>query len=188
MTDQDLPPAGWHPDPTNDGQLRYWNGQSWTNHVHPIQSSSPNTSAKRHRATEQRAPGLIRTIFDFKLRADRVATIKIARFVYVAVSLATLLLWFGLVVVAFLAAASSGMPEFAAIGIIIFVAGAIAVVAFIAAVRVLLEFVLANTRTAQHTAYLVDHARHGSEPLRFNSHGADLDAGNNNSAADWSTS
>lgn len=176
MHDHDLPSAGWHPDPTNDGQLRYWNGQSWTDHVHPLQPSSPDTSAKQHRSTGQPAPGLIRTIFDFKLRADRVATVRIARFVYVTVSLAALLLWFGLVVVAFLAAASTGMPEFAVIGIIVFVAGAIVVVTFIAAVRVLLEFVLANIRTAQHTAYLVDHARHGSESLGFDSYGADLDA------------
>lgn len=159
MTDHDLPSAGWHPDPTNDGQLRYWNGQSWTNHVHPMQPSSPDTSAKQHRSTGQPAPGLIRTIFDFKLRADRIATIKIARFVYASVSLAALLLWFGLVVVALLAAASTGMPEFAVIGILIFVAGAIVVLTFIAAVRVLLEFVLATIRTARNTSVIVDLVR-----------------------------
>ena len=26
------PPAGWHPDPQNPTRLRYWNGQSWTDH------------------------------------------------------------------------------------------------------------------------------------------------------------
>lgn len=29
------PPAGWHPDPTTPGQLRYWDGAQWTEHVHP---------------------------------------------------------------------------------------------------------------------------------------------------------
>lgn len=28
-------PAGWYPDPTNPGQLRYWSGSTWTEHVEP---------------------------------------------------------------------------------------------------------------------------------------------------------
>ena len=27
-------PAGWHPDPSGAGQLRYWDGTRWTEHVH----------------------------------------------------------------------------------------------------------------------------------------------------------
>jgi hypothetical protein len=27
--------AGWHPDPTVPGQLRYWDGSRWTEHTHP---------------------------------------------------------------------------------------------------------------------------------------------------------
>lgn len=28
-------PAGWHPAPDRPGQLRYWNGQTWTDHYAP---------------------------------------------------------------------------------------------------------------------------------------------------------
>ena len=27
------PPADWHPDPTGEARLRYWNGSSWTHHI-----------------------------------------------------------------------------------------------------------------------------------------------------------
>lgn len=35
MTERSLPPAGWHPDPTNSENLRYWDGVAWTHHTHP---------------------------------------------------------------------------------------------------------------------------------------------------------
>jgi hypothetical protein len=35
-----LPPANWYPDPQTPGQLRYWDGQRWTQHVHPAQQPS----------------------------------------------------------------------------------------------------------------------------------------------------
>ena len=28
------PPAGWHPDPIGRARLRYWDGGSWTDHIH----------------------------------------------------------------------------------------------------------------------------------------------------------
>ncbi len=35
------PPANWYPDPQTPGQLRYWDGQQWTQHVHPAQQPAP---------------------------------------------------------------------------------------------------------------------------------------------------
>ena len=29
-----LPPANWYPDPKGESRLRYWDGSSWTEHVH----------------------------------------------------------------------------------------------------------------------------------------------------------
>ena len=31
----ELPPAGWHPDPDDPSQQRYWDGSSWTEHRAP---------------------------------------------------------------------------------------------------------------------------------------------------------
>jgi hypothetical protein len=30
------PPAAWHPDPHVPGQMRWWNGVQWTDHVQPV--------------------------------------------------------------------------------------------------------------------------------------------------------
>lgn len=30
-------PAGWYPDPQQQGQLRYWDGAAWTEHLAPAQ-------------------------------------------------------------------------------------------------------------------------------------------------------
>lgn len=45
-----LPPADWHPDPEDPGQLRYWDGTRWTEHVAPnpnapapVSASTPTT-------------------------------------------------------------------------------------------------------------------------------------------------
>ena len=34
-------PAGWHPDPQDPTQLRWWNGISWTDQVQPVPSPVP---------------------------------------------------------------------------------------------------------------------------------------------------
>ena len=38
-----LPPANWYPDPQTPGQLRYWDGQRWTQHVHPLEQPAQAT-------------------------------------------------------------------------------------------------------------------------------------------------
>ena len=35
------PDPGWHPDPSNPQQLRYWDGQQWTDHTAPAQPQAP---------------------------------------------------------------------------------------------------------------------------------------------------
>lgn len=40
------PPAGWHPDPEGNQQLRYWDGQQWTSATQPMpdsQTPAPET-------------------------------------------------------------------------------------------------------------------------------------------------
>jgi len=34
-------PAGWYPDPAGSGQLRWWDGVRWTEHVHPVPDAAP---------------------------------------------------------------------------------------------------------------------------------------------------
>lgn len=36
-----LPPAGWHPDPEDPAQLRYWDGSAWTDHRAPAVAAAP---------------------------------------------------------------------------------------------------------------------------------------------------
>jgi hypothetical protein len=33
------PPAGWHPDPHDPNQIRYWDGNAWTEHTQPAQNT-----------------------------------------------------------------------------------------------------------------------------------------------------
>lgn len=44
MNDQ-LPPAGWHPDPHGSPRYRYWDGRSWTDHYAPMQSAARAASS-----------------------------------------------------------------------------------------------------------------------------------------------
>lgn len=38
-------PAGWYPDPSNAAQQRYWDGNGWTEHVHPPVAAQPDENA-----------------------------------------------------------------------------------------------------------------------------------------------
>ena len=42
-TRDDLPPAGWYPDPTGTQAARYWDGARWSGHVTP----APLTPARK---------------------------------------------------------------------------------------------------------------------------------------------
>jgi hypothetical protein len=48
VTEQNLPTAGWYPDPSGSASLRWWNGVSWSDDVHPLPGapiSGPTTPA-----------------------------------------------------------------------------------------------------------------------------------------------
>ena len=48
-----LPPAGWHPNPENDQELRYWDGSSWTEHTAPVASKSPGAKTEKPSKTPE---------------------------------------------------------------------------------------------------------------------------------------
>ena len=39
----------WYPDPRSEAPLRYWDGESWTTHVAPLDLSRQLAEAKTHR-------------------------------------------------------------------------------------------------------------------------------------------
>ncbi|NEM91693.1 DUF2510 domain-containing protein [Galbitalea soli] len=41
----DLPPMGWYADPRVPRQLRWWDGQGWTNNVYMPDSNAPQWNA-----------------------------------------------------------------------------------------------------------------------------------------------
>jgi len=46
MDDHDRTPgAGWHPNPENPRELRYWDGNEWTDHTAPLSSEKTGSSA-----------------------------------------------------------------------------------------------------------------------------------------------
>jgi hypothetical protein len=45
--DEDLPPAGWFPDPDNPEGERYWDGEEWTNHVRSRRDAKAVADARR---------------------------------------------------------------------------------------------------------------------------------------------
>lgn len=51
------PPAGWHADPNGSGRLRYWDGQSWTDHYSPPQTSAVDNTALPLTASPRDIPG-----------------------------------------------------------------------------------------------------------------------------------
>lgn len=55
-------PAGWHPDPSGQPQLRYWDGQRWTDHVSPYPTAEQSAAdagqvaASEATASQQQQP------------------------------------------------------------------------------------------------------------------------------------
>lgn len=47
------PTAGWYDDPRDRGQLRYWDGQAWTEHVTPKQPATPSPTTPVFPGAEQ---------------------------------------------------------------------------------------------------------------------------------------
>lgn len=54
-----LPPANWYPDPQTPGQLRYWDGQRWTQHVHPGQGAQAGAPAEADAAGAGASAGAV---------------------------------------------------------------------------------------------------------------------------------
>ena len=66
MTDPNLPPANWYPDPNVPGQQRYWDGTQWTSHHMPVPppdsaTAIPQTSATAAATTIIPAPTAVAT-------------------------------------------------------------------------------------------------------------------------------
>lgn len=57
------PPAGWHPDPEDNKQLRYWDGQQWTSATQPMPAAQTPTletpEQKKDRKRQLVAIGII---------------------------------------------------------------------------------------------------------------------------------
>lgn len=48
-----LPPAGWHADPTDSTQLRFWDGKVWTEQIRPLPPAGPGGAPTTGPSPEQ---------------------------------------------------------------------------------------------------------------------------------------
>lgn len=160
MTKDSLPPAGWHTDPTNTDQLRYWDGGAWTSHTHPTADSAATSGAVPSTPPEQptsaNRSGFFSSLFDMSMKPHRTVTVDFARFLYIFISVAAVLGWLGISGALILLGYSEDTPEAVSLGFILLVIGWLVPLFISVATRVILEFMIANVRTALNTAILVD--------------------------------
>lgn len=50
-------PAGWYPDPSGSGGVRWWDGAQWTEHVSEAQQALPGAATERQQRSAARAMG-----------------------------------------------------------------------------------------------------------------------------------
>lgn len=178
-----LPPAGWHPDPTGTGQLRYWDGAAWTGSLRPEQTPhpapplfsgfdqpngpsdpAPAAAPARTDPGESTRPGLpheagfFRSLFDLSFAADRQVTVKFARVLYTLAIAGSVAAWLLVALLIFVIGAYEGDSIFAVWGVLHLLVGWVIPLLTVAGVRVLLEVMIAQIRTSQYTAQLVQHS------------------------------
>lgn len=181
------PPAGWHPDPVDPNQSRYWDGTAWTEQVRPITPPAPPSAtptpagdapplpkpgtrvpagaavpppsmrpgkAPVHPAAEV---GFFRSLFDLSFAPDRVVTISFARVLYLLAGIVSVIVWLvGALILFSLGENDSGFTGWAIAHLML---GWVGVLLTVVGVRVLLEVMIAQIRTSQHTAKIAQQTR-----------------------------
>ncbi|WP_198679382.1 DUF2510 domain-containing protein [Thermomonospora amylolytica] len=59
---------GWYSDPHGSGRLRWWDGQRWTEHVHPPE---PQQAPQPQQAQQPAADAVVADVRGYRLHADR---------------------------------------------------------------------------------------------------------------------
>ncbi|MGR4011001.1 DUF4282 domain-containing protein [Leucobacter sp. 1207-22] len=103
-----------------------------------------------------RETGFFRSLFDLSFASDRVVTVSFARFIYLLVSILSVLWWLvGTILLFTVGGQSSDLQFLQGIGVLQLVLGPVGVLLTIMFCRVALEVTIAQIRTSQHTAKLV---------------------------------
>lgn len=98
--------------------------------------------------------GFLRSLFDLSFASDRVVTVSFARLIYLIAAIASVLVWLVGAVLLFIIG-STASDFFTVWGTLHLIFGWIGALGSVIVVRVLLEVMIAQIRTSQHTAKLV---------------------------------